>query len=444
MKKLLKKIIPASTILFYHRFNGFLAAYFYRFPAKKLRVFGITGTNGKTTTCHLLANILETAGLKVGMMTTIDFKIGGPLVDNNLKMTTPNPWFLQKMLKKMVNAGCTDAIVEVTSIALDQNRLYGIPFYGVAFTNLTHDHLDYHKNMEQYRLAKEKLFATRPALSVINIDDESAPFFLKHTANRTITYGITDRADVMAKKVFNKPGGTDFVMLIGQTQTSVNLNIPGQFNVYNALAAASLALGVGLSLEDVTKGLHDVEGVAGRMEVIDVGQPFTVIVDYAHSPDALQKVYQVIRPTVRGKLISVLGSAGDRDKTKRPILGSLAGRFADYVFITNEDPYSEDPMSIIEQVAEGVPKGRPKRGRMKVNKESEVTMKYRETGEGLWWWKILDRREALTKALEMARPIDVVLVTGKGAENVMVVGDKHIPWNDRKVLEELLAKYKVD
>jgi UDP-N-acetylmuramoyl-L-alanyl-D-glutamate--2,6-diaminopimelate ligase len=391
----------------------------------------------------MVASILESAGRKVGMTTTVSFKIGDQIVENNLKMTTVSPFLLQKLLKQMVTAGCEDVVLEVTSIALEQHRLWGIPFHAVVFTNLTHDHLDYHGNMTAYRQAKEKLFENRPALSVVNADDPAAETFLNYPANRTATYGIKNPATVTAKKLYAKPGGTDFVLLVGQRQATINLPLPGAFNVSNALAAASVGLGLGYSLERVIDGLHNVTAVPGRMEVIDAGQGFTVIVDYAHTPDALQKVYETIKPTVRGKLISVLGATGRRDKTKRPILGALAGRYADFVLITNEDPYDEDPLAIIDAVVEGVPRGRPKRGRMKVNKESEVSLKYRDTGEDLWWWRIPDRREAIAKALSMARPQDVVLVTGKGAEKVMAVGDKLVPWSDRQVLEELLVKYQV-
>ncbi len=444
LKTSIKNKTPNWLVNFYRWKVAFIAGLLYGFPARKLRVIGITGTNGKTTTCHMLTSVLEAAGHKVGMVTTIDFKIDGKLIENSKKMTSVPPFLLQKLLKQMVQNGCEFAVVEVTSIGLDQHRLWGIPFEAVALTNLTHDHFDYHGTMEEYRAAKEKLFAHRPALSVVNLDDPSAEHFLRYTANRTITYGINERADVTAKKVFERSSGVDFVMLVGTRQATVNLQLPGKFNVYNALTAASIAIGLGIDFEQIVTGLHSVTTVAGRMEVIDEGQAFTVIVDYAHTPDALQKVYETIKPTVRGKLISVLGAAGDRDKTKRPILGALAGRFADYVIITNEDPYSEDPLTIINEVVAGVPRGRPnKGGRYKVNRESDVPFKYKENGKDLWWWIVPERRDAIAKALELARPQDVVLVTGKGAEKVMVVGSHHLPWNDREVIEELLKTYKV-
>jgi len=445
MKNLLRRIFSQKTLNGYHFIQAVLANVLYGFPSKKLKVIGVTGTNGKTTTCHMITSILEAAGHNVGMTTTINFQVGSKKIENNKKMTTVSPFLLQKMLKQMVEAGCQYAVVEVTSIALDQHRLWGITFDTVVFTNLSHDHLDYHKTMTDYRQAKEKLFADRPQLSVINADDPVGEYFGRYSANRTITYGINSNASIMAKKLYARSGGTDFVLLVGQRQASVNLPLPGQFNVYNALAAAAVGLGLGIALDTVISGLHQVTAVPGRMEVVDVGQGFTVIVDYAHTPDALQKVYETIKPTVRGRLITVFGATGRRDKTKRPIMGALAGRYADFAIITTDDPYDEEPLSIIDQIAEGVPRGRPKHGRYKIKKEdTDIPFKYKETGEDIWWWRVPDRREAIAKALSMARPQDVILVLGKGAEKVMAIGNKLVPWSDRQVLEELLAKYRVD
>ena len=446
-----RKILSRKTINRYHLLMAMLANVVYGFPSKKLRVIGITGTNGKTTTAYMITSILEASGRKVGMTTTVSFKIGDKIIENNIKMTSVNPFALQKLLKQMVEAGCEDAVIEVTSIALDQHRLWGIHFHTAVFTNLTHDHLDYHQTMTEYRIAKERLFSNYPDLSVINNDDPYAKEFSKYPADHILTYGLKGQPLIAAKKLYSKSGGTDFVLIIGQRQASINLPLPGQFNVYNALAAATVGIGLGLAIEAIVTGLRRVESVPGRMEVIDAGQAFTVIVDYAHTPDALQKVYETIKPTVRGKLIAVLGATGRRDKTKRPILGAIAGKFADYIFVTNEDPYDEDPQQIINEVANGIPKGRPKRGRMKIQRESEVPFKYRETGEDIWWWRIADRKEAIAIALKMARPQDVVLVTGKGAEKVMAVASpergrgshKLVPYSDKEVLEKLLEKYRV-
>lgn len=443
LKKAGRKIFSRKAINYYHLLMAVLANAAYGFPSRKLRLIGVTGTNGKTTTCHMIASVLESGGRKVGMTTTTTFKIGSEIIENNVKMTTVNPFALQRLLKRMADEGCEDAVIEVTSIALDQHRLWGLKFHTTVFTNLTHDHLDYHHTMSQYRLAKEKLFSKHPNLSVVNGDDPYAKDFIKHPADHVLTYGLKGSPLIAAKKLYARPGGTDFVLVIGQRQATINLQLPGTFNVYNALAAATVAIGLNLPIEAIVIGLRRVSSVPGRMEVVDVGQAFTVIVDYAHTPDALQKVYETVKPTVRGRLIAVLGATGRRDKTKRPILGALAGKYADYVFVTNEDPYDEDPQQIIDEVAAGVSKGRPKKGRLKVNKDSDVPFKYRETGEDIWWWRVSDRKEAIDKALQLARPQDVVLVTGKGAEKVMAVGDKLVPYSDKEVLESLLENYKV-
>lgn len=444
LKKLGRKIFSQKTINYYHLATAVLANLIYRFPSRQLRVIGVTGTNGKTTTCHMITAVLEASSRKVGMTTTINFQIGSTRSENNLKMTTVSPFLLQKMLRKMVDAGCQDAVLEVTSIALDQHRLWGIKFHTTVFTNLTHDHLDYHKTMEQYRQSKEALFAEHPVFSIVNCDDPAYTEFAKYPADHLLTYGLTHSSLIAAKKILTRPGGTDFILVVGQRQASLSLPLPGMFNVYNALAAATVGIALEVSIEDIIDGLRSIQPIPGRMEVIEVGQPFTVIVDYAHTPDALQKVYETIKPTVRGKLISVLGATGRRDKTKRPILGALAGKYADFVILTNEDPYDENPGDIIDAVAAGVPRGRPNRGgRMKINKQSEVPFKYKDSGEDIWWWRVVDRGEAIAKALSMARPQDVVLVTGKGAEKVMAVGDKLVPWSDKEVLEKLLEHYRV-
>ncbi|MBI4948067.1 UDP-N-acetylmuramoyl-L-alanyl-D-glutamate--2,6-diaminopimelate ligase [Candidatus Berkelbacteria bacterium] len=441
---MLKFLKSQKTINFFHLVSAVIANIFYGFPSRKLKVIGVTGTNGKTTTCHLITTILETAGEKVGMTTTIDFKFGDEVIENNYKMTTLSPFALQKMLKKMVANNCSFAVIEVTSIALDQHRLWGVPFYAAVFTNLTHDHLDYHGSMSRYLVAKEKMFERRPYLSVLNADDPTIERLSKYDCNKLVTYGIKNPATIIAKKLYARPGGVDFILLIDGKQTSVSLPLPGEFNVYNALAAIAVGLGLGNSLDTVMEGVRRFEPVAGRMEVVDAGQPFTVLIDYAHTPDALQNVYETLIPTVRGRLISVLGATGRRDRTKRPILGAIAARYADYVIVTNEDPYDEDPLTIIDEVASGVVRGRPKGpGRYKINKESDVPIKYKDSGEDIWWWRVPDRKDAINKALKLARAQDVVLVTGKGAEKVMAVGDKLIPFSDREVLIDLLRKYRV-
>lgn len=445
IKNKLRNILPEGLINNYHLMNGFLAVLMYRFPSKGMKVIGITGTNGKTTTIHYTAQIFRSAGFKVAMASTIDFQIGDKITKNNQKFTTLSPYALQKFLRLARNSGCNVAVIEVTSHALVQHRLYGIKFDTVAFTNITHDHLDYHKTFERYIQAKQLLFSHNPRVSVVNSDDPNALKFLNFPANEHYAYSlsqVTPEADkiasvgnggsIVARKIIANSKETMFTAVTPVGQVVINNQLPGRFNISNALAAVGIGLGNDISLQTIKLGIERVELVRGRMEKINSGQPFTVIIDYAHTPDAFEKIFESIAPIARKRIIAIHGATGARDKTKRPILGSISGRFADIVIITNEDPYHEDPNEIIQTVANGVPQGAPK-GKPKIK------------GENLFL--IEDRREAIAKGLTLAQPGDVVLVLGKGAEEVMAVGDpkadhgfKLIPWNERAIVQEELEK----
>lgn len=372
------------------------------------------------------------------MATTIDFQIGDKVTKNTKNMTTIDPWNLQKFLRKAKKAQCNYVILEVSAHAIAQYRVWGIPFEAAILTNVTHDHLDYFQTFKKYRSVKEKLFSKQPYVSVINADDPSASLFLKYQAKTKLTYGIEQRADLAARKILYDANKVTFTLVHPGGQTTISLDIPGKFNVYNALAAASYAYSQKVPMEKIKAGLESVKGVAGRMEKVDVGQNFTVLVDFAHTPDALQNVYETVKKGAKGRLIAVLGSAGDRDKTKRPMLGQIAAQWADLVMVTNEDPHSEDPEAIIDQVVSGVARARKPKTRYK--KTQFKIFKTKSNGEGEWWWRIIDRREAIKQALSLAQSGDVVIVTGKGAEETMAIGDKHIPWSDRKVAEELLKE----
>ena len=425
IKDMLRKILPEDFILWTHKARGILAAFLYGFPAKKLKVIGVTGTNGKTTTCNLIAKLLETDGKKVGLATTINFKIGQKEWKNNSKMTTINPFLLQKLLKDMVSEKCEYAIIETTSHAIKQFRHWGIKYYGVILTNLTHDHLDYHKGMTDYRDTKLELFSHTPDVSIINRDDPSYIYFAKKPAKELFLYAVDDKADVTAKKIIYEEDKTSFALIIPDNQISITLHLPGKFNIYNALAAASFGLSQKMTLSTIKNGLESVKGIAGRMETIKTDKKFTVIIDFAHTPDGLQKVFETVKQFAKGKIIHVGGATGQRDKTKRPLLGALAGRFADIVFVTNEDPYDEDPWQIIEEVAQGVARGSAK-------KTDKVP--------GKNFFKVLDRKQAIKMALTLAKKDDLVLITGKGAEEVMAVGNRMVPYSDKKVVEEILGK----
>jgi len=431
MRDFLRKTLPQSFILWTHKVRGILAALIYRFPAKHIRVIMVTGTNGKTTTCNMIAKILEAANYKVAMATTINFKIGGREWKNRTKMTVVSPFALQKFLREAIKAGCHWLVLETTSHAIAQNRIWSVEPKIAVLTNITHDHLDYHKTYEEYRDTKAKIFQKSES-AIINMDDKSASFFIKMEQPKIITYGTESpenerprKPEILAKKIILEPTGSLFTVVTPETQVAISLKLPGKFNIYNALAALCVAIVLKINLGLAKQALESIDNIPGRMEKVEMGQSFAVIIDYAHTPDALEKIFATLKASLRGRLIAVFGACGDRDRSKRPIMGALAGRFADVVIITNEDPYTEDPVRIIEEVADGVP-----RGASKTNPKIE----------GKNFFKIFDRREAIQKAFSLAQKGDIVLITGKGAEDWMVVGHQKIPWSDKKVVKELLLK----
>lgn len=435
MKHLLKKFVSPSTINRLHKTEAAMSAARHGWPSKKLTIIGVTGTNGKTSVCHYATQLLEESGKKVGMLTTVAVSVNGKRELNKTKMTTLKSSQLQAYLRRMVNAGCTHAVVETTSHALEQNRVHGLYFDTVVFTNLTHEHLDYHSTMEAYQQAKEKLFSNRPRCAIVNGEDPAAALFLKYPAGRKYVFGINDhlkpktalKLDIAASSIKPIAHGTSFELSTPFGRDTLTTPLFGRFTIANILASVAVALEHGVTMSQIATTIGHLRPVEGRLEPVEIGQPFSIIVDFAHTPDALQQVYLSLRPMVKNRLIAVLGSMGDRDKSKRPILGALAARFADIVIVTNEDPAREDPQTIINEIAYGIPSGRP-------NKEVA------RQGEGRWWWRIPDRREAIAKALGLAHPDDMVVVTGKGGEHVMLVGEKLIPWNDVSVIKEILNK----
>jgi UDP-N-acetylmuramoyl-L-alanyl-D-glutamate--2,6-diaminopimelate ligase len=390
MKETIKKFIPPFLLGFYHLFLAFWGAVLYQFPSRKLKVIGITGTNGKSTVVILTTKILEEANYKVASLSSIKFKIGEKEWPNNLKMTMPGRFKLQKFLRQAVDSGCQYAVLEVTSEGIKQHRHQFIDFDIAVFTNLAPEHIEAHKGFENYKKAKGKLFQATKGIHIINLDDENAEYFLNFPANKKYTYGL-NKGDINTKN------------------TQFRLNLTGDFNIYNALAAICVGLSQGINLETCQRAVEKVEGIPGRMEEV-ISKPFKVFVDYAFTPNALEKVYQTLRPGNR-KMICVLGACGGgRDKWKRPVLGELAGKYCNEVIVTNEDPYDEDPMEIINQVADSC------QGKAK---------------------KILDRRKAIRETLKLAQTGDVVVITGKGCEPwICVAKGKKIPWDDRQVARE--------
>jgi len=412
----MKKLIPQSIKNIYHLFQAVLANLIYGFPSKNIKVIGVTGTNGKTTTCQMTVRILEEAGYKAAMASTINFKLGDKEWVNTTKFTTLSPFAVQKFLKQAVEAGCDYAVLETSSHSLDQYRVWGIDYKVAVITNVTREHLDYHKTMERYRQAKLKLFK-KAGTSVVNLDMEKPEDFLQYENKKKKTYSLKDkRADIFARNIHLENSNSTFEI----DNQKFYLNLAGDFNVENALAAVAVGTAESVNLDDCVKALADIKGVPGRMEKVPNRKGLDIIIDYAVTPDSLEKLYALLEDinSQKARIIAVFGSCGERDRGKRPIMGEIVSRHADFVIVTNEDPYGEDPMQIIEEVAGGV----------KGKKENEN------------FWKILDRRAAIGKALQIAKPGDFVVVTGKGAEETMAVGDQRIPWNDKKVILEELEK----
>ena len=398
-----------TAVLPYHYAQSVVAGVKNGWPAKKLHVIGVTGTNGKTTTCFMLWHTLNQAGLKTGLMTTVAWGVE-ELEPELGHMTTVDAITLNKRIKAIKDQGAEYLVLEVTSHALAEFRTLGIPFEIAIFTNLTHEHLDYHKTIAKYREAKGKLFK-KADFSILNADDSATKYYEK-LSKEYITYGIKNGQN-QAKNIDLSVSGVKYSC----GDMSIETKIPGEFNVYNSLAAALAAKKLGLSNEQIEKGLASLESVEGRMNIIDEGQPFTVIVDYAHAPDALEKVFDSIKGH-KGKVISVHGGAGRRDPSTRPIRGAILAKYSDIVIITEDDSRDEDP----EKIAEGFIKGAEKHGKV--------------LGKDLF--KELDREKAIKLALEKANPGDVVLVLGKGHEKTILRADGPHDFEDIKVVKKLL------
>ena len=393
-----------------------MAAALYGHPEKELRIVGITGTNGKTTSTYMVKAIAERAGIKSGLIGTIRNMVGQRIIDT--ERTTPESVDLYRLLREMRNEGVELVAMEVSSHSLDQHRVHGLTFEVGEFTNLTQDHLDYHVTFENYMNAKKKLFY-QSKHGVFNIDDPYASVIMEGLALPVTTFGVRERADVCASEIDITTRGVQFDLRYPGGKTRIHVPIPGLFTVFNAMGAASVALALNISMEHIKSGLEDMQSVSGRLEPLPTnGLGFSVFVDYAHTPDALENVLKTVRGFATGRIVTVFGCGGDRDRAKRPIMGEIAGRYSDRLVVTSDNPRSEDPFTIIDAIEEGVKKS------------------------GCAYVKIEQRREAIRYALQNAKKDDVIVVAGKGHETYQEINGVKHHFDDKETVMELLAGLK--
>lgn len=388
------------------------ANYFGR-PADKLKLIGITGTNGKTTTAFLIKNMLKKLGKKSGLIGTVKNMAGDK--EYPAALTTPESFELHSLFNEMVNEGCEYCVMEVSSQALAQYRVEGLHFAAGIFTNLTQDHLDYHGSFENYAEAKSMLF-TESDICILNLDDEHAMSMLRNTEGRMVTYSVNqDESDYTAKYIRYKNDGIEYELVTMGYVERVRVGIPGEFTVYNSMAAAVTLIELGFDFSEVLYALSLSEGVKGRIEVVPTDTDYTVIIDYAHSPDGLENIISSLRKIAKARIITVFGCGGDRDRTKRPIMGSIAAKLSDVIVVTSDNPRTEDPDAIIEDILTGI-KG------SKVRKIVET-----------------DRTKAIRAALEEAETDDIVLLAGKGHETYQIFGTEKIHYDEREVVRDILS-----
>lgn len=385
-------------------------------PSDKFNVIGVTGTNGKTSITTFINEILRNCDKKVGLIGTIKIFDGDNEVPSN--STTPESVDLQKILKKMLNNGCDCCAMEVSSHSLELNRVDDTNFKIGIFTNLTPDHLDFHKTLENYRKAKEKLFYKTTEANIINIDDEGGKKIydsIKNLDTKCLTYGIENKADFMAKNIKSDASGVAYTLITPMYEEEIFIPVPGKFTVYNTLAVIAACEMLGIDKNDYLKSLRNTGGVSGRFETVPNNKGISVIVDYAHTPDALENVLKTAREFVEGELISVFGCGGDRDSEKRPLMGKIGQNLSDRCIITSDNPRTENPTLIIEDILDGLDKN---------NKNYEV---------------IEDRKEAIKKAIKSSKKGDVVLIAGKGHENYQIIGKTKHHFDDKEIAREVLA-----
>ena len=423
LTKTARKVLPKSALVglekSYRKSRAKIISARFGNPARDLRVIAVTGTNGKTTTVNFLNEILKEAGYRTAMFSTANIEIAGEQTVNDTNSTTATVARLQKFFRDAKKADVEFALIEATSHALDQYKFEGVPIEMAIMTNLTQDHLDYHKTMENYAAAKAKLFEMNPNFVVLNADDEWFDYFNNFaTESQKITYGEGESADVKIEnfKLYKK-GSEAKLRIDNNVELEIATNLPGEFNIYNMTAAAAGAYLLGISLKDIQEGIANLEGVSGRFEYATPGLPFDTIVDYAHTPDALKKLLKSAKEISKNRTILVFGACGDRDREKRPIMGKIAQNLADRIIITDEENYTEDAIQIREEIISGISK-----------KNDKLPANIQE---------IPDRKEAIRKALQIAGKGDIVLITGLGHEVYRVIDGEKTPWNDTQIVREI-------
>jgi len=395
-----------------------LLANFYNIFPDQLRIFGITGTNGKTTTCALLYKIFNFQNKKVGKFTTTEFNTGGK--EGESVMTTPDVFTLQSGLRQMKDHGCDVALVEVSSHGIDQHRIDPLQIYVAVLTNITQDHLDYHKNITNYITAKRKLFKglSKESFAVLNKDDKVFNEFTNATKANVISYGIENIADFTACDIKSSIDGTRFKLIYSETSIDIETSLIGIYNVYNILAAVSSAYALGVKPEDTIKAIGSFESVQGRLQEIS-NKDFKIFIDYAHTPDALEKALKALKSNCKGRLILVFGCGGDRDKQKRPIMGKIASLYSDYFIITNDNPRSEDPEKIAYSIKKGI---------ISNNNDFDVN---------------LDRKNAIHQAINMAKKNDIVIIAGKGHEKYQIFANERVYFDDTNIAKQTIDESNI-
>ncbi|HEY2420523.1 MAG TPA: UDP-N-acetylmuramoyl-L-alanyl-D-glutamate--2,6-diaminopimelate ligase [Neobacillus sp.] len=410
--------VPVIVVKDTTRAMAVVADTFFGQPTKKLHLIGITGTNGKTTTSHLIEKIFSEANKKTGLIGTIYTKLADTMLE--MKNTTPDSLTLQRIFHQMVQTGVNLTVMEVSSHALDMGRVHGCDFDVAVFTNLSQDHLDYHHTMEEYKRVKGLLFAQlgntfnqdKPKFAILNADDPASRLYQKSTAAHVVTYGIDNEADIRAKNIQMTSSGTTFELVIDGHKYPVQLQLIGKFSVYNVLASMTAALVSGIPIETIIPSLENVRGVPGRFELVQSGQNYTVIVDYAHTPDSLENVLKTILHFAKRRIFVIIGCGGDRDRTKRPLMARIACKYGTNAIFTSDNPRSEDPAAILKEMADGV------QGEKYIIKP--------------------DREEAIFTAIEQAEAGDVILIAGKGHETYQIIGNQIYDFDDRIIARKAI------